>query len=67
MSAIEIQDHLHHLEAERALALLEGLDGNAAYMTDLGDEIAATRFALVGAAVSEIATLRGELSGPQLG
>ena len=67
MSAIEIQDHLHHLKAERALALIEGLGGNAAYMADLDDEIAATRFAYVGAAVSEIASLWAQLWGHQMG
>jgi hypothetical protein len=67
MSAIEMHDHLQQLHAERALALIEGLEGNAAYMADLEDEIAATRFAYVGAAVTEIASLRAELSGPQHG
>ena len=67
MSAIEIQDHLQQLHAERALALIEGLEHNAAYMADLEDEIAAARSAYVGAAVTEIASLRAELSGPQLG
>ena len=67
MSAIEMHDHLQQLNAERALALIEGLEGNAAYMADLEDEIAATRFAYVGAAVTEIASLRAELSGPQRG
>jgi hypothetical protein len=67
MSATEMHDHLQQLHAERALALIEGLEGNAAYMADLDDEIAATRFAYVGAAVTEIASLRAELSGPQVG
>jgi hypothetical protein len=67
MSAIEMQDHLQQLNAERALALIEGLNSNSAYMADLDEEIAATRGAYVGAAVTEIATLRAELSGPQLG
>jgi hypothetical protein len=67
MSAIEIQDHLQQLHAERALALIEGLEENAAYMADLEDEIAAMRSAYVGAAVTEIASLRAELSGPQVG
>jgi hypothetical protein len=67
MSAIEIQDHLQQLQAERALALIEGLEDNVAYMADLEDEIAAARSAYVGAAVTEIASLRAELSGPQLG
>jgi hypothetical protein len=67
MSAIEMHDHLQQLHVERALALIEGLEDNAAYMADLDDEIAATRFAYVGAAVTEIASLRAELSGPQHG
>ena len=67
MSAIEIQDHLHQLRAERALALIEGLEDNAAYMADLDDEISATRSAYVGAAVIEITSLRAELFGPQVG
>jgi hypothetical protein len=36
-------------------------------MADLAGEIAVTHTAYVGAAVTEIATLRGELFGPQLG
>jgi hypothetical protein len=67
MSAIEMHDHLKQLHVERALALIEGLEDNAAYMADLDDEIAATGVAYVGAAVTEIASLRAELSGPQLG
>jgi hypothetical protein len=67
MSAIEMQDRLQQLQAERALALIEGLESCSAYMADLDDEIAATRHAYVGAAVTEIATLRAALSGPQLG
>jgi hypothetical protein len=67
MSAIEMQTHLQQLEAERALALIEGLGNSAAYMADLDDEIAATRHAYVAAAVTEIAVMRAELSGPLLG
>jgi hypothetical protein len=67
MSAIEMQTHLQQLEAERALALIEGLGDSAAYMADLDDEIAATRNAYVAAAVTEIAVLRAELSGRLLG
>jgi hypothetical protein len=67
MSAIEIQDHLQQLHAERALALIEGLGEDPAYMADLDDEITGTGFAYVGTAVTEIASLRAELSGPQLG
>jgi hypothetical protein len=67
MSAIEIQDQLQQLHAERALALIEGLEGDGAYMADLDDEITAARFAYVGAAVTEIASFRARLSGPQVG
>ena len=67
MSANEMHDHLRQLHAERALALSEGLHGNTAYMTDLDDEIEAARHAYVATAVTEIATFRAELSGPQVG
>lgn len=67
MSAIEMQTQLQELQAERALASLEGLADLDSYMADLDNEIAVTRHAYVGAAVTEIATLRAQLSGPQLG
>jgi hypothetical protein len=67
MSAIEMQTHLQELEAERALALIEGLGDSSAYMADLDDEIAATRHAYITAAVTEIAVLRADLSGPMEG
>jgi hypothetical protein len=67
MSATEMQIQLQQLHVERALAAIEGLDDNDAYMSDLEREIAATRYAYMGAAVTEIATLRAELSGPQVG
>lgn len=67
MSAIEMQSLLQQLHAERALALVEGLGSCSPYMADLDEEIAAMRDAYVGAAVTEIATLRAELSGPQVG
>jgi hypothetical protein len=55
--------HLQVLEAERATAHLAGLDSNPQYMDDLLGEIDGYRTAYVGLAVTEIATLRGELSG----
>ena len=66
-SATEIQTHLLELHAERAFASIEGLALDAAYQADLDVEIEATTSAYVGAAVTEIATLRAELSGPQVG
>ena len=65
--AIEIHAHLLELKAERALASAEELAIDSAYMTDVDEEIEATTSAYVGAAVTEIAMLRAELSGPQVG
>ena len=67
MLAIEIQIRLEELHAERLLAASEGLATNALYMADLDDEIAELSNAYVGAAVTEIATLRAALFGPQVG
>jgi hypothetical protein len=66
-SAIDMHTHLLELQAERALASIEGLAVNSSYMADLDGEIAATARAYVGAGVTEIATFRAELSGPQVG
>jgi hypothetical protein len=66
-TAVDVKQHLMLLHEERALAIEAGLGADPAYMADLEDEIAATRAAWVGAAVTEIATLRGQLSGPQFG
>jgi hypothetical protein len=66
-SAVEIHTHLLDLQAERALASIEGLAVNSAYMADLDGEIETTAHAYVGAAVTEVATFRAELSGPQVG
>ena len=52
---------------QRALATGEGLDGSVAYMADLNQEIEICRHLYVCAAVTEIARLRAELSGPQEG
>jgi hypothetical protein len=67
MLAIEMQIRLRELQAERLLASSEGPAANAAYMADLDDEIAEVSDAYVGAAVTDIATLRAELFGPQVG
>jgi hypothetical protein len=67
MSAIELQEHLHRLEAERAAASLEGLASDPAYMADLDEEIGDATAAYLGAAVTEIASLHAELWGPQRG
>jgi hypothetical protein len=66
-TAIDIHTHLLELQAERALAAIEGLAVNSVYMADLDGEIEAAARAYAAAAVTEIATLRAELSGPQVG
>ena len=67
MSAFEIRAHLQELEAERALASIGRLATNSAHVADLYTEIEATARAYVGAAVTEIASFRAELRGPQVG
>jgi hypothetical protein len=67
MIATEVHIRLQELQAERALASIEGLASDSAYMADLDQEIAATRSAYEGAVVTEIASLRAQLSGPQVG
>jgi hypothetical protein len=63
-STSELREDLQLLYIERALAESHGLTNDAAYMADLENDIAAHRNAYVGAAVTEIASLRGALSGP---
>jgi hypothetical protein len=67
MTTFELHNHLLTLNAERAAASLQGLDHDGPYYDDLLTEIEATRHALVGAAVTEIACFRAALSGPQIG
>ena len=62
-TAADLGHRLEELDAERAAATLEGLIDNRIYRTELEQEYAATRSAYVGAAVTEIAILRAELSG----
>ena len=49
---------------ERALADLTGVGAIDSYITDLEEELEAWRHLYVLSAVTEIATLRGELFGP---
>lgn len=55
--------HLRELYEERTAAADEGLVGNATYRADLDHAIDVARAAYVGASVTSIATLRGQLSG----
>ena len=66
-SALDLRNRLSDLFLERALAEVEGLARVEDYMADLESEIASTHTAWVGMAVTEIATLRAELFGPQQG
>jgi hypothetical protein len=67
MSAYDLHNHLLELTAERALAEDTGVAKIKSYMDDLERDIALSHAAFVGAAVTEIATLRGELSGRNWG
>ena len=62
-----IRAHLLALAEERRTAEVLGMRADGAYMTDLEQEIAAYRHALVGASVTEIAVLRGVLFGRDQG
>jgi hypothetical protein len=64
LTATAAKRHLRLLHEERRLAIEFGLAADDAYMADLEDEIAACRAAFIGAAVTEIATMRAALSAP---
>ena len=66
-TATTVKAHLELLEQEFALAALEGLDHDGAYMADLREERSAVRSHYVGRAVTEIACLRALLDGPLQG
>jgi hypothetical protein len=63
LTATEAKQQLDLLQEERLLAIEIGLAADSAYMADLNDEIVACRAAFVGAAVTEIASLRASFSG----
>jgi hypothetical protein len=67
MSSNEIRAHLLELADERLVAEAFGMRADGAYMTDLEEEIAACRRALLSASVTEIAVLRGVLFGRDYG
>ena len=67
LTATDVKRHLNLLHEERQLAIESGLAADGAYMADLEEEITACRAAYVGAAVTEIATMRAEMSQPLLG
>ncbi len=67
MTAVDALTRLAELQAEREEAVAAGLGGNGLYMASLREDIAASRRAYVGLALTEIATLRAQLGGPQVG
>jgi len=67
MTATDARQQLQRLQAERLDAVDAGLGENELYMADLESDIAASRDAYVALAVTEIASLRAELSGAQEG
>ena len=66
-TAADARADLQRLAAQRLDAADAGLDDNALYMAELDTEIEVSRAAYIGLAVTEIATLRAELSAPQVG
>ena len=66
-TATDARPQLHRLQAERLDAVDAGLGENELYMADLESDILASRVAYVALAVTVIASLRGQLSGPQRG
>ena len=67
MNAHELRMQLGRLMAERLDATEAGLGANAMYMSELDEDLVAARAAYVGMAVTEIASLRGQLWGAQAG
>jgi hypothetical protein len=66
-TAADARVELQRLMAQRLDAVDARLDDNALYMAGLESEIEVSRAAYIGLAVTEIATLRAELSAPQVG
>ncbi len=67
MTALDVRQHLGRLAAERLDAIEAGLGDNAMYMRELDEDLTAARASYVGLAVTEIATLRGQLFGTENG
>ena len=66
-TAAEALLRLADLRFERAIAADAGLLDDPTYVADLDDDIESSTRHYVGLAVTEIASLRGALSGPQQG
>jgi hypothetical protein len=59
--------HLAELRDELAAAHAAGLADHPAYKADLREEMQQAEVAYTAAAVSEIASFRAQLNGPQVG
>lgn len=66
-TAAEALLRLSDLRFERAIAGTAGLLDDPEYLADLDEDIAASERTFVGLAVTEIASLRAELSAPLRG
>jgi hypothetical protein len=62
-TAVELRQRLWALQGERLEALEAGLGANRLFMDDIERDLEHARAAYVGTAVTEIAMLRGGLSG----
>ena len=67
MYVTELRTRLTQLQIERIEAQEIGLTACDAYIRDLDAEISECRAAFIGAAVTEIAVARAELSGRRFG
>ena len=67
MLPVQIRRRLMELAEERFAAEDIGLDADPAYMADLEAEVLEYRLALAQAQIVEIAVLRGELFGRDVG
>jgi hypothetical protein len=63
MTAADLRTRLNQLTAERLDAVEGGLGDNVVYMDALADEIELVRRAYTILAVTQIASLRGQLTG----
>jgi len=67
LTAIDARSRLRQLQAERSTAVETGLGANVVYMADLHDDIVAAHAMYIGLAITEVATLRAQLGGAQIG
>jgi hypothetical protein len=64
---VDARARLRRLVVERAVAADSALGTDETYMDDLSTDIQRSRVAFIGLAVTEIATLRAEITAPLRG